>query len=221
MRARYTSIVLTSLILFAGTRATAVQCSLIIPAVLTGTPPVCLMICPYGDGDSLAQAWLRGSPAVQVDATISAVLMDDNGNPISNFPFEDAWLHIDGLCTCDPDRTLLADADSDANGVFTFSGSLLGGGCATDPTVELVINGTVCATSSTPLNLHITSVDFDCDGAVNPTGPTGTDRFAMAVLYFNHDDCADLNHDGMWTPADAAILAQHTYFGVPPIHECP
>lgn len=233
MRARPILLLSSLLLTIVWAPATLAQCSLNIPSVLTGPYQVGIMVCPAGDGDSLAHAWLMDQPLGSplhtppdpVDATISAVIRDGFGNPIPDFPAEDVWLTFDGVCSCTPGMSIMADANSNANGVVTFSGPLLGGGCANSPTVELYINGTLCATAS-GLNLLITSVDaacgpYVCDGVVNPFPNRNLDSLAMNCLLST--PCANLNFDlALGDMLDAGVLADHTFNGPPAIpHQCP
>lgn len=217
MKSNLVTVVLVCLLAVVGVHGALAQCNLILPSVLYCGPAVSLMICPAGDGDALSQAWLYATPAIppptQVDATITAQLLDCYGVPIANYPYEDLLLEFVGTCGCDfGGATVIADHSSDALGFVEFSGPLIGGGSATRVTINLLLSGSICATNASS-NLRLNSVDFDCNGVVD-----SDDEDEMDPLHADEDYSADLNHDGQWTTGDLDILAQHLSSSNP--HEC-
>ncbi len=93
------------------------------------TEPVQIMTSPGDGGSPLAQAvYFGGEP---VDATITVQLWarsDFNPDdppppaPVAMYPREDIWLEAPGLVPC-WGPSLNPDADTDANGWFTFTSS--------------------------------------------------------------------------------------------------
>jgi len=220
--------VLICLVAVAWTGTTqALTCTLILPgAYIGGSQTLCVLACPAGDGEPLANAWLRGTTPVPYDATITATLFD-GPYPIVNLPFEDIWLEfVDpnppaanppfSLCSCIP--PLLADAHSDANGEVTFSGALTAGGCVENPEIHLFVGGDWCSMRNAT-NFQVVSVDVSCDLMVNWT----SDQPVLTTLRMANQWCADLNHDTIVFTGgmkDARVLAEHAFFPPQP-HTCP
>jgi hypothetical protein len=216
MKTIYAVILVAGLVTVFGAPGALAQCVLNVPASsIVGSSPSG-MVCPAGDGDPAAEAWLLST---QVTETIKAQLLDANSDTLANFPWEDVWLEFEGFCDCSSNGDVVyADANSDANGMVTFTAPLSAGSCSTIPQIRLVLGGTVCATENYDLGVTFTSVDFDCNGIVEEA-----DRLLMVPLYAAKDSCADLNNDTLWTVDDAVVLAVHRY-PLPvgsPSHRCP
>lgn len=198
-----------ALVVFANT-AQAMTCILTVPPPFsTGGK---FLVCPAGDGD------LPSHPPFTLQ------LLDSSLVPIANYPFEDIRLEfVDpvpgpsprvSFGFCNPG--LIADSNTDADGMTTFSGgALFGCGSVRNPLIQVVVNSTACA--STPTLIEIVSVDFNCDGMVTKAG----DNPIMTALKSTCPWAIDLNH----SPAgglmkDASILAKHI-FPPPLTHTCP
>ena len=215
MKSRFIATVLMCLATVVWTHSALAQCILNVPPILTtANPPVSLLVCPAGDGDPLSQAWQNG---VQVNATIEVQLLDGNGVPIANFPFEDIWMKISGLCECVGSGGFIASTGTDANGIATFESALSGGGYAANPVIEVWVNGLGLCATSVPLTIIFKSVDFDCNGKVNQA-----DVNIMKGPHAIGDFSADLNNSGTEAPttADAIVMAKHR-FPNPDGHICP
>lgn len=106
---------------------------------------------PAGNGMPLSAARQRDGGLV--DATIRIQLwvqggsLEDPQDPmtVADFPAEDIWLDGPGLSVCWPGA--IADANTDADGWFTFSRALPLGGCngtdGTPPVVQVWISGDI------------------------------------------------------------------------------
>lgn len=210
MKSRLITTVLVWLVTVAWSHPTIAQCTLTVPASTAGPSPVGGMVCPQGDGNPVAQAWLLSTHVI---ATITAQLKDGNGVPIADFPFQDMWLEFEGFCDCSSNGdAVLADFNTDANGFTTFTAPLSAGSCSTIPEIRLIISGTECATSLYDLGVKFNSVDFDCSGVVD-----GNDRNELSKAYYKKEYCADLDNDGEWTVDDVIVFAAHRN----PSHVCP
>ncbi len=121
---------------------------------------------PNGGGAPLTQA---GSASGIVDATITLNLRTDACVPLANFTATDMWLEkeavagTDNFVACSSGTT--ADANTDANGVTTWTAPLRAGGWSTSRTV-VVVAGTAIFESA-PLNLRHNSADLNGDGVAN------------------------------------------------------
>jgi len=108
-------------------------------------------ICPAGDGETLADA----------GATITVTVLDANGLPCVGYPKENIWVSSivpDELELC-PGANM-ADTDTDANGVTTISGTIVGGGY-TQNGLYVHIDGEPI--SGSPLSINVNSVDITGD----------------------------------------------------------
>jgi hypothetical protein len=105
----------------------------VVPA---NTEEASLFVLPDGSGPPLTEARLFGGQVV--DASIVVGLIDINGNPIFNFPWEDIWLDPEtdtsSPCWANGYGGFAADNVTDINGETTFATSLAGGGWAEGPT---------------------------------------------------------------------------------------
>ncbi|MBU8870614.1 MAG: hypothetical protein KOO60_07110 [Gemmatimonadales bacterium] len=161
---------------------------------------VSILICPACDGRRLELAPLFGGPSV--DATIELYLLDGDGTPVANFPFEDMWLDSDDLCFCQGGST--ADANTDVNGYAQFQKPFCGGGCSENPSLGGVVNGMAVGDYPIP-HIKVNSPDMNCDFIVDLVDVT---LFASAY-WAGYDYCADFIWDGVLNLSDVGILAQH------------
>ncbi|MDX2472601.1 MAG: hypothetical protein QNL91_02740 [Candidatus Krumholzibacteria bacterium] len=158
------------------------------------TEPIHIMITPGDGGDPLNDAdFFGGAP---VDATIRVQLWASGGSledpqppqSIANFPSEDLWLEAPGVAMCMGGAT--ADANTDADGWFTFSGRLNGGGW-TDanlgaPGLQVIVSGMPLDDQTASIRPHIlvNSPDLDGDGRVSITDiPPFADDFYGAYAF--------------------------------------
>ncbi len=145
-----------------------------------------IFVLPNGTGPALTGALLFG--AYVIDASIEVQLIDYNGAPIANFPWEDIWLDAESdtefHCYLGGFGGFAADSSTDFNGITTFATSLAGGGWSENRFWVYLIGSRA-----------LYPVDFE-----HPQVP----------LRFNS---ADINADGLVNLSDVAIFAGD-YFGV-------
>ena len=177
------------------------------------TDPIHIMITPGDGGDPLNDAEFYGG--APVDATIRVQLWASGGSledpqppqSIANFPFEDLWLEAPGVVMCTGGAT--ADANTDADGWFTFSGRLNGGGW-TDanlgtPGLQVMMSGMPLDDHIEPIRPHIVvnSPDMDGDGRVSISDiPPFADDFYGAYAFRS-----DFQWDGVINLSDVTRFA--------------
>lgn len=133
-----------------------------------------LLVMPDGSGYSLHYAQYFGGD--YADASIEVGLIDNNGNPIANFPWEDIWLDPETVTAifCYPNLYpgFPADRNTDANGVTSFEIAFQGGGWTEGP-IWVYLNGSRAMypdlTEHPPVPLRYNSPDINGDGVVNLT----------------------------------------------------
>ena len=178
------------------------------------TEPVHVMLTPGDGGDALANAsYLGGAPA---DATIRVQLWASGGvstdppeaTVIVNFPHEDIWLEAPGLASCIGGA--VADANTDSEGWFTFSGSPKMGGSndpnAALPGLTVVISGAPLDDLFVPIRPHIlvNSPDLNADGQVNmPDIPPFADDY-----YGQYNFRSDFVYDGVINLSDVVRFVE-------------
>lgn len=118
-----------------------------------------LMICPAGDGTTLAAD----------GATISVTVRDGNNAPIANYPGQDVWPDDAGtgdINLCQGGAT--ADANTDAGGNTTISGTFAGGGW-TQSGLSVYISGIAITTAGVPdvYAIDVNSPDINGDRQVS------------------------------------------------------
>lgn len=172
-----------------------------------------ILVTPGGAGTPLSDADNGGGG--QVDATIRIQLWMDEWNggdpiigPVVNFPFEDIWLEIPGLNNCMGGTT--ADASTDSEGWFTFSGPLGMGGwndpSAGPPVVHVMVNGSILLQEDgSPISPSIVANSPDINGDL-ATNLTDVADFA-ADYYGAYHFRSDLFWDGIINLSDVPILA--------------
>ena len=155
-------------------------------------------ICPQGDGETLAQA----------GATITVTVLDANGLPCVDYPKENIWVSsivLGDLELC-PDANM-ADADTDANGVTTISGTIVGGGY-TQNGLYVYIGGDPITGS--PLAIDVNSTDISGDLAVSHC-----EQLLLSEDIGTYNYRSDLNHDSVVSFEDLMIYGLHGW------HTCP
>jgi hypothetical protein len=161
----------------------------------TGTR--CLVICPKGDGSTLADGGNE----------ICVTIRDDNGNPIVGVIGTDFWLTgCTNLCLCGGSGSSNADAATDINGQTQFSGGIAAGGC--DSGLYVVCQGVIIGCPANCLAIDVRSPDLSCDLIVNlvdfslfaPNFPSPPKPYVA---------CCDYDCNGLVNLVDFSIFATH------------
>ena len=168
---------------------------------------VSVMNCPNGDGMSL-DACMAFPMITDVDGTISLWVLDVNGDPIYLYPASDITLASDtkAIVICPGGSS--ADADTDIDGMTTFSNALFAGMEGHD--VVILINGQTLNSSPVP-GYNFNSPDISGNLIVN----------LEDVIIFTQDYYGTYNYqsdfywDGIHNLSDIVLLAQHMQ------HACP
>jgi hypothetical protein len=146
-----------------------------------------VFVVPNGTGAAMTGAFLPGGASV--DATISLTLIDTEGNPIFQYPFEDLWLATSGGSLNFCDGGTAADASTDINGQTTWSNPLAAGGSTMGETAQVIVAGVPLAGAG--LNIIFNSSDMTGDLAVNLS-----DIGAFTPLLGGSAYEGDFNYDG-------------------------
>jgi hypothetical protein len=160
-----------------------------------------LLICPQGDGPTLAD----------IGATIYVTVVDPSGVPIEYMPYPDFWVesYPRTVGLCHGAYSLDADANTDANGQTTMSGSIAGGGYSGGPiyaVCEAIYIGLDEGVCDEPLPLVLVSPDIDNDGTV---GLLDLAMFGGAFGNPSVDPRFDFNGDGSVNLIDFVLFADH------------
>jgi len=153
---------------------------------------------PNGGGVGFDAAFAAG--AVVVDATITLTLIDTNGDPIFQYPFEDMWLETsaDGLTYCA--NGTAADASTDINGITHWTNPVLGGGYSIGETVNVYIAGSPLAGGG--LNLTFNSADINGDLSVNLSDIAAFTQVLGGNYVNNPKYAGDFNNDNVINLSD-------------------
>jgi hypothetical protein len=160
-------------------------------AIAPGAVGASVFVLPNATGANFAVASLPGGT---VDATITVTLVDEFGDPIFLYPFEDMWLEtsLGGLVFC-PGGTV-ADASTDALGETTFSNPIAGGGNSLGEVVMVMIAGAPLVDT---VNLTFNSADINGDLLVNLSDIV---NFTPMLNSYNYN--GDFNNDGVINLSD-------------------
>jgi hypothetical protein len=155
-----------------------------------------IMAAPSGAGDAIGD----------IGATITVTVVDGSGTPIAGFPFQDIYVDdTDGsISLCQGGST--ADANTNASGVTTISGTIGGGGFTIND-LAVYISG-VQVTGGSPIDIDVNSVDITADLKVDlaDLGAFAGD-FTGGVYVFR----SDFNYNAALDLADVGRFAQ--FFG--------
>jgi hypothetical protein len=154
----------------------------------------CWLVCPQGDGPTLAS----------IGATISVTVKDNTGTPLVGILATDFWLEgaSGGNVLCGGSGSIDADAATDATGSTTIGDAWAAGGF--DTAVKVVCQGVLLNQS---LALTAVSPDITADLAVNLL-----DFSAFALAYPPAGTYAancDLDCDTVIGLLDFSLFAQH------------
>jgi len=165
--------------------------------------PTCLVVCPQGDGPTLAEAGV----------TIEVIVKDPSGTLYVGVPPSDIWLVGCSLQNhlCGGSSAINADGPTDENGFTTISGALAA--CGNDDGVVVFVEGLAIldpenCTERLCLPIRVVSPDVNCDFVVDlidfsmfgqqfPSPPAAYDR------NFDYDD------DGEIGLIDFSIFGEH------------
>ena len=176
---------------------TAVVASAMIPD-LPGSNATCepgaLYATPAGTGPTLES----------IGSTVTVEVLGLDDQPVAGYPFQDVWLDDDGdgsLNVCVAGA--LADANTDAEGITTISGSLAAGGWTLDG-LRVYLGGTPVTGDVLPIDVN--SPDIDGDRTVNVTdvGLFATDYSSGTYSYRS-----DFDQSGTLDLVDVGIFAGH------------
>jgi hypothetical protein len=157
----------------------------------------CMLVCPQGDGKTLAQGGNE----------ICITVNDNAGQPIQGILATDFWLTgCTNLCLCGGSGSSNADSATNSAGQTSISGTMAAGGC--DTGVYVVVQGVVIGCPPTCLPIMIASPDISCDLIVNLVD------FSLFTPHFPsppnvYDACKDYDCDGDIDLVDFSLFAQH------------
>lgn len=167
-----------------------------------------IWILPDGSGPPLTEALNFGGQTD--DASIVVGLIDNNGDPIANFPWEDIWLEPGTAtamsCYGYENYGFPADHNTDANGETIFANPLAGGGWTEDP-IWVYLNGSPATDPGgwvfPPVPLRFNSPDINADGEVNLTDLA----FFSGDFFGTYHYRSDFWWDGVLNLSDLAQMA--------------
>lgn len=177
--------------------------------VSIAVPSAHVLVCPLGDGETLAEA----------GATITVQVIGDQGHPGGpGMPPGDLWVvGCDDAWTamCSPIYSAIdADAPTDANGMTTIGGAIRGGGSGTG--LWVIVAGWPATGEwfpcADPICLPITVVSPDINGDLL-VDLIDFSLFAAGWPPLPYDPALDLDGDGVVDLVDFATFAEHFLHG--------
>jgi hypothetical protein len=173
-----------------------------------GVPSAHILVCPRGDGPSLAD----------IGATITVQVVSDQCDTPPSFPPEDIYvLGCDNAWTtlCVPVYAAVdADGPTDENGITTISGAIRAGGFGTG--LWVMVRGQAatgeCFCGAEPICLPLSVVSPDINGDL-VVDLTDLGLFANAWPPLPYSAPSDLNGDGVIDIIDFSLFAQHFLHG--------
>jgi len=161
-----------------------------------GTDGATVFTLPNGAGSAFTNAKLNGTT---VNATLTLIVVNSDGNPIASYPAEDMWLvtTAGGLVTC---SNQYADGPTNANGEAVWQQPLNGGGNSLAEAAQAIIAGDPVPDTAL---VHFVSADINGDLVVNLSDIT---VFTQALNTFNPD--ADFNNDDVVNLSDITLMTQ-------------
>ena len=172
-----------------------------------GVLTVSVETLPTGDGRPLnAARTSNGTPGntALINATITLIVRDGNGDPIYLYPSEDLWLQTTagGLKLCPGGST--ADFSTDVNGQTTFSRAVFGGGHSEGEQTVVVINGSPLVGSN--MNIRWNSPDISGDLKVDLTDTVTYAADALHPSPYHYR--SDMFFDNQINLSDTVLYAQ-------------
>jgi hypothetical protein len=165
-----------------------------------GSETLTLMVVPDRSGPAFTQARL---PWGQIeDATITLRLLSAAYDPIEGFPREDMWLESrdGGLALCQGGT--IADSNTDANGLATWSRPPAAGGHS-EAMTDVLVNGSV-PELATGVRVSYNSPDINGDLVVNLTDV----QMFSADFYAAYAFRSDFYRDGTLNLSDIVPLSR-------------
>lgn len=150
-----------------------------------------ILITPAGLGDILG-----GVPG----GTVTVTVRDADGNPIAGYPFQDMTLDDIGngdLNIC-PGGSV-ADANTNASGVSTFTGAIAGGGFS-QAGVQVYLGGNPLAGAALPFEVNSPDITGDRVVNVQDLGQFSTD-------FGSNTFKSDFSGDGVVNLSDVGIFS--------------
>jgi len=170
-----------------------------------------LLVCPHGDGPTLAD----------IGAVVDVTVMINNGGTIEPYPAfamlpQDIWIEPGGNygypSLCHGSYCVDADGYLDENGHTTISGSIAAGGYSEDPVYVFAVGqaiqlGEGC---NNPIPLVLVSPDINGDLVVD----IGDFAMFAEAIHGDYNPRMDFNGDQVLNAGDLGLFAFH-YF-----HSC-
>lgn len=159
-----------------------------------------LLVVPDGSGPTFTQA--RDEDGNEVDATITLYLRDPLGVPFVHYPHEDLWLETadDGLVACG--YGLVADQNTDANGMTYWVDPQPAGGYSEDPVLVYVNGSPLTSNAGLPLQFNSPDINGDLVVGLEDIGFLASDYFV------GYQYRSDFHRDGVINLVDIVIMAQ-------------
>jgi len=158
-----------------------------------------IFVLPNGAGTGFDEAF--GAGGAEVDATITLMLVDTQGDPIFGYPFEDLWLETSGFSLAYCEGGSAADGSTDINGEATWSNPLAAGGNTLGETTQVYVAGAPLAGAGVPLTFN--SADMNGDLLVNLS-----DIASFTPMLNSYSYSGDFNNDGVINLSDIARFTQ-------------
>lgn len=173
------------------------------PGVPTGE--AVLMVLPDGSGPDFGGA---RNISADLDATVVLYLVDlAYGTPVSGFPGEDIALapfsDTGTFRSCSADGGLLADRDTDIDGVTLWNAPPEAGGWTND-LLAVYVRGDAL-TSNAGLPLRFNSPDIDGNGLIDLTDAGFMNLDSRGTYHFR----SDLHYDGVINLSDLGAMMTH------------
>lgn len=153
-----------------------------------------ILVTPAGTGNSLSARNL----------TVTVTVRDTNNDPIAAYPFQDMWLDDIGngdISLCQGGS--VADGNTNASGVATFSGALAAGGW-TESGLQVYLAGTPLAGAALAIDVVSCDINKDLVVDISDIGLFGQD-FASPTYSFR----SDFTVDGVVDLSDVGSLGIH------------
>jgi len=172
------------------------QCTVVIPA---GADGASVFVTPAATGVPFTSAFAVGGGTV--DATVTASLITNFGNPVPGYPAEDMWIATTGggLVLCSGAGQ--PDGATDVNGQAFWTAPVAGGGNSAGEDLQVFIAGMPLSFS---VPLYFNSADLNGDLQVNLSDISVFTQALAAYSWaadFNNDTVVNLSDISRFVPA--------------------